>query len=360
MDTVLKAEEVGKKIVEWHSCLIAKDIKQAKILKQQTDEIVQKMEPHDKMLAYYQLISFKHDLIVNYTEGGTLEAPVVSSVEIERDDYLNYMYYFVSGQHEFLNERYKSAIRTYKIAERLIEKVNDSAERADFYQELGYSYYRIDQYTFSYSYLEQALEFFEKNDLYIANVVRCKMILAAIHTEVGRYESAELIYNDLISLAKPFPFYNALLLSNMGLNRMTQKRYEEAIPFFEKALLIPELGQSVTSIKTKYNLLNAQLRTGVYISGLDDIESAAQSHNLVEITAKCHVSRGLYIENNFKLVELGLDLLKANNQYFDCAEICEEVSLFFENKGDMENALKYSRLSNDMTKQQTNLGVDQS
>lgn len=360
MSLVLSAEAVGGKIVEWHSCIISKDIEQARILKIETTEMIRKMEPSDKMLSYYQLISFKYDLLLAYSENEIPENPDFNIVEKERDDYLNFMYYYVSGQNEFLNERYKSAIRTYKVAERLIEKVNDPAEKAEFYQELGISYYRISQYTFAASYMEQALEFFEKNSMYKINVITCKMVLAAINTEITHFDSAEIVYNEIIELSKPFPYTHALVLHNIGLNRMTQEKFEEAISLLERALSINEFANSIAAYKSRYNLLNAQLRLGTYSDGLIQLESDIKTHKLQELQAKCEISRGLYLEDDSSLIESGLNKLEYNELFFEYSGLCEEISQYFESKKDVETALKYARLSIEMNKKQTNLGVEQS
>lgn len=360
MSSLLSPTAVGQKIVEWHSCIISKDIEQARKIKVDAVEMITKMAANDKMLSYYQLVSFKHDLLLAYSDKEMPDVSELNSIEIERDDYLNFMYYYVTGQNEFLNERYKSAIRTYKIAERLIEKVNDPAEKAEFYQELGISYYRIDQYTFAAAYMEQALEFFEKNSIYKANEIRCKIIVAAIDTELARNDSAEIIYNEIVEMSKPFPYNHALVLHNMGQNRVTQQKFNEALDLFEKALSISEFSNSITSLKTRYYLLNTQLRTGLYSSGLNELELDATAYNLVELQAKCKVSNGLYLKNDFSLIESGLNMLEENEQYFDCSEVCDEVSRHYESKGDLDIALKYARLAGQMSKHQTNLGVDQS
>ncbi|MFS0786532.1 tetratricopeptide repeat protein [Shouchella sp. 1P09AA] len=358
MIVALSASIIGGKLVEWHSCLIAKNFTHAQRLRNETKELIKQMESNDKILAYYQLVSFKHELLSTYGTGELFESTLPTPVEIERDDYLNFMFYFVSAQNEFLNERYKSAVQMYKVAERLIEKVNDPAEKAEFYQELGMSYYRIDQYTFAASYMDQALEFFGKNAMYLVNEIRCKLVLAAIDTELGEQASAEKIYKEMIEISKPFPYYHSLVLHNLGQNRMTQQRFDDAVQLFEQALSINEFSQSITGLKSTYNLLNARLRNETYIGGLEELEFNARAQKLMEIKAKCKVSRGLYLEDNFSEVEQGLDMLKVNEKFFECSEVCDEISQHFEQKGDLANALKYARLVNHMSKKQSNVGVD--
>ncbi|WP_099302763.1 Rap family tetratricopeptide repeat protein [Bacillus sp. Marseille-P3800] len=355
----ISAENVGGEIVEWHSCLVSREISQAKILKSETEELIKKMEPNDKMLAYYQLVSFYHDILISNRDNKPIGNLNLNEIDVRMDDYLNFMYYYVSGQHEFFQGRYKSAIRTYKIAERLIEKVEDLAEKAEFYQKLGISYYQIDQYTFAFSYIEQALEFFEKNDTYKINEITCKMVLAAINTEMRRFEEAEEIYSDLQILSKPYPFTQSLVFHNIGQNRMSRNILFEAQDYFSKALLSTEFYNSRTGYKARYNLVNVNIRANTYTSGLDELEKEVNNNNMSELAAKCQITRGLYLQSDPLLVEEGLSKLEELEEFFECFEIGLEISDYYKSKDEYKTALRYALYSLEKAKSQTILGVDQ-
>ncbi len=64
-------------------------------------------------------------------------------------------------------------------------------------------------------------------------------------------------------------------------------------------------------------------------------------------------------EDNINFVESGLKLLEDKELYFECSEVCEEISRHFELKGDLIVALNYSKLAINFKKHQTTLGVDQ-
>ncbi|GAF13804.1 response regulator aspartate phosphatase [Bacillus sp. JCM 19046] len=352
---LLAPEKVGGKIVEWHSCLMAKDIESAKAAREQALIAVEKMKPDDKMLAYYQLISMRHDLLTNQKN-----APEWNEIEWKTEEYLYFMYYYVSGQNEFLHGRYKSAIRTFKIAERLIEQVNDPSEKAEFYQKLGISYYRIDQYSFASSYIEQALEFFEKQSLYKENELVCKMVLAAIESELSRFDSAESLFKELIELSKPYPFRRGLIFYNMGMNRLAQKQLEAALSCMEQALSIPEHAKAINGIKSRFYVANIRLRLGLAVANLSTIETEIKKLKLDEFSARSQVVRGLYLDNNLALVESGIKKLEDNQLFFECSEVCEEVAQHFELKGDFSTALHYSKLAIAKKKHQTIMGIEKS
>lgn len=283
MANQLAPEQVGGKIVEWHSCIISKDIELAKEAKKEAIIAINRMKENDKMLAYYQLISFKHDLLLSYQNGENAEVPSLNPTEIDRDDYLNYMYYYVSGQKEYFEQRYKSAIRTYKIAERLLDRVNDKTEKADFYYELGMSYYKIDQYTFAISYIEQALEIFEKNSMYIKNEIACKLALAIITSELMQFELAQSLYAELLELTKPHPYENALTYHNLGLHYISKDDLINASKSFNHALSISEFNGSITSLKTTYYMYNLQMQIGTYAYGLDELEAKIKNKSFLSL-----------------------------------------------------------------------------
>ncbi|MED4128195.1 hypothetical protein [Shouchella miscanthi] len=359
MANQLAPEKVGEKIVQWHSCLIAKDIESAKEAREKTIIAIDKMKPDDKMLAYYQLISFKHNLLVSYPNGEKAEAPSLNTIEIERDDYLNYMYYYVSGQNEYLDQRYKSAIRTYKIAERLLDKVDDQAEKAEFYQKLGMSYYKIDQYTFAISYIEQALEIFERDSLYKKNEITCKLALAIIASEMKLFDTAEALYRELGKMTEPYPYENALTYHNLGIHYIALDQFVNATESFKMALAIPEFKDSVTAVKTTYHLYNVQMMMGTYSHGMDDLEKRVKRLKLPEFIARCKISRGLYLENNITLVNTGLATLESDELFFEYALMCDEISQYFESKGDLARSLEYLKLARKMGQNNHIVGVNQ-
>ncbi|RQW20351.1 tetratricopeptide repeat protein [Bacillus sp. C1-1] len=360
MVSVLSAELVGESLVQWHSCMISGDLQSAKELKSDVEALVKQMEPDDKMLAYYQLIDFRFQLLRNrHEQGASVDEDSLYDVCVEIDDYLRFMYYYVSGQAEFMHGRYKSAIRTYKIAERLIEKVNDSAEKAEFYQKLGISYYRIDQYTFAFSYMEQALEFFEKHDTYRLNEITCKQVLAAINTELRRYDEAERLYDEILKASIPFPYTYALNLYNMGANRIMLTRFDEAIRYFKEALTYEAFATSPLALKAEYYLTHLYMRTGQYKGGLEELEAKAIQHQSKEIVAKCFICRGLYLTDDILLIQQGLRKLESEENYFDCQELGEEIANYFKQQNKFETALLFSEYALEMSRKRIILGVDQ-
>ncbi|AIC96104.1 response regulator aspartate phosphatase [Shouchella lehensis] len=359
----LAVERVGQKIVDWYSCIKTNDVKQAKLLKPEVDVLVANMNPDDKMLAYYQLVSLQYDLLilkVSPEEAKTkLDVNVLEGIANQADDYLKFMYYYVCGRAEFYHKRYKSAIRTYKIAERLIEEVKDPVEKAEFYQKLGISYYQIDQYTFAYTYLELALEFFEKNSSYKINVFMCKQILASIFNELHQQAKAQEMYDDLLTVTKPFPYDQAVTNYNIGINRIWRGNFKEAIAYFKQALENPEFQKSAIFIKAHYHIINLEIRLGEKPKGLAWLEEEAKLKNAKDIEGKLMVTRGLYVDEENSLIMQGLELLESSQCFYEAYEMSSEVSKYYKRSRDLKRTAYFTKYAHDM-KCKAILGLDQS
>ncbi|UTR06102.1 hypothetical protein MM326_18805 [Alkalihalobacillus sp. LMS6] len=358
----LAVERVGQQVVECYSCIIAKDVKQAKLLKPEVERMVAMMKPDDKMLAYYQLVSMLYDLLILKVSpdeaNERMDLTILEGVATQANDYLHFMYYYVCGRNEFYHKRYKSAIRTYKIAERLLEKVEDPVEKAEFYQILGISYYHIDQFTFAFSYLEQALEFFEKHSSYKINVFACKQILSGIYSELHQHSKAQDMFNDLLEATKSSPYNHAVTTYNIGINRIWSENFEEAIVYFKKALLDPDFQRSSICLKAHYYIKNLELRLGTYIDGFEWVEEEAKKKSVKEIVGKLLVTRGLYLNRDENLVMEGLNLLESHEYFYDCYDMCTEVSHYYKRANDLKKASYYKTYARDM-RYKSILGLDQ-
>ncbi len=171
------------------------------------------------------------------------------------------------------------------------------------------------------------------------------MVLAAIESELSRFDSAESLFKELIELSNPYPFRRGLIFYNMGMNRLAQNQLEAALSCIEQALSIPEHARAINGIKSRFYVANIRLRLGLAVADLSTIETEIKKLKLDEFSARSQVVRGLYLDNDLALVESGIKKLEDNQLFFECSEVCEEVAQHFELKGDFSTALHYSKLA---------------
>ncbi|WP_054710117.1 tetratricopeptide repeat protein [Bacillus sp. JCM 19041] len=262
MTTQVAPEVVGSKVVEWYSCIVARDTEQAVRLKEETNRLVQFMDADDKVLAFYSLVEFRHDLFMEIVKKEQTEDLFQELSEGSMDHTLRFLYYLMSGRNEFFHERYRAAIKSYRKAERLLEHIDDEAEEAEFYFLAGSAYYRLNQYPLAASYMEQALILFRRLG-YLEKVLNCKIILSSIDTELLRFDAAETTLQELIIQSEPYPQTRAMVFRIVGLNRLKQGDFQEAERFFRQALQDQEMHANLpVGMKTKFNLANVLFRQG--------------------------------------------------------------------------------------------------
>ena len=344
---------VGSKCAEWYSSMIASDSSRATILKYEVDDMIKVMEPDDKVIAYYSLLQFRYNVL--------LEEPTTQFTHTNDtiEPYLTYMYYFMNGQSDFYAARYTSAIRKYEMAEEYLEQVSDPYEQAEFYLRLAEGYYRINQYVFAISYMEKAMAIFKTEKVYKNKVLNGYLLLAGINTELGEFTKAEENYQTALADSTDFPRIRALLLRGLGLNRLKQNKQKEAMFYFEEALATGDHADTIVGMKSKGDLAFIHLRFGdiqTAIPLLEEVETRSLEVNDIEYIARCRVYRNLYVHYHRDLVESGLNLLIEHELYFDAGEIAEDLSTYYEANDDFISALKYMKLVTQMNTKQNTLG----
>ncbi|MBM7839396.1 response regulator aspartate phosphatase B [Alkalihalobacillus xiaoxiensis] len=362
MTYVLRAEEVGVKITEWYSCIVARSYEEAVLMKEEVKQLLPQMENNDKMLAYYSLVDYRHNMLTSGYNKNELDEELPQVEELENLDHtLRYFYYFVSGQHEFMQERYRSAVKLFSQAERLLEHVNDKAEEAEFYQYTGYMYYRLNQYLLASSYMERAKYMYDQLK-YVEPALNCKIVLAFIFQELHNAPKSEVLLLEALKEAEGKRIMTAQIYRSLGLNKLSIKDYPEAESYFRRALEIEEHRSISLGAKTLYNLSNTLFRMGKYDEASIKFKTAkasAEYYGSKEYVARCKVTEGLYLLKDYSLVDEGIEDLNTYGLDFELAEVAEEAADQTEKEGNTTLALKYLRIAHKARLYQNSLGDDQ-
>lgn len=345
MNTTVKAETAGAKIVEWYSSIIAKQADQAAALKVEAKGLVTQMEKNDKILAFYSLVSFRHDILVKQFEKGENDSEELDEIgriaEPSIDDTLKYFYYFVSAQNEYIHERYRSAIRLLRKAEQFLACLQDDAEEAEFSMYAGLLYYRLNQYPVAASYMEEAYRVFKRLN-YKESYLNAQVVLAGIDSELGHSEKAQMRLKEALSESDPYPVVKGLIYRAIALDHIRNQRYVDAENNLQLALSIKEHANNQVGAKSQYNLSNVMFRQGKVEQALPLFkiaESGASYFKNIEYNLRCLSTRGLYIDGDVDLVIQAIEKLKAKGLFFEAAEVAEEAANYTEKRGDFKSAL---------------------
>ncbi|WP_139365699.1 aspartate phosphatase [Shouchella patagoniensis] len=360
MQVKIASEEVGSKIVEWYSCIISASYEEAKVIKKEVTQLLRHMEEDDKVLAYYSLVDFRHNLFIDKSNKGHHIVGDLSFIETDVDRYLKYLYYFIGGQYEYTQERYRSAVKMFRKAERLLEYVNDEAEESEFYMYIGVAYYRLNQYLFATSYLEQAETIFNRLN-YHERALNCKQVLGAIFSELHQYEKGDNLLTEALE-ESTYPVTTGIILRALALSKIRQTNYEEAVFFFESALKIKEHREFYNGAKTLTDLSHTLFKLGRYESAKVIFKKAKVNvwcFNNSEFKARCKYIEGLYLMSDHHLIKEALEDLSRLGMYYEVCELAEEMIEISENAKDVENALGYYRIAYKGKLDQNLIGDDQ-
>ncbi len=345
--TLTPHEIVGAKLVEWYSCIVARDIEQANELKEVTDRLIKNMAKNDKVLMHHKLVTLRHDFMIRGNVDKRLSSEELDKLLAEAnatDEHLTYLYYFMTAQFESYSRRYHSAIRLYHIAEKYIPCLKSRYEKGEFYSRLGFCYYRMDDYARAVEYINRALDIFSTDEKYEERFLNCNMLLAYVATELNQYVKADSYYDSIYERSKFFPETHVIILRGLGLNRIRQHKLEEAKYFLRLCLNQRSYLNAISEAQAIYNLANTLYRLGETKEAkqlLDQAEEKSLELGIEEHIAKCMITRGLYEKNDLNMVNEGLELLKEQEMFFEYNEMSEEISIYFERNNQFQSALEY-------------------
>ncbi|MDQ4712328.1 hypothetical protein OB894_12895 [Bacillus subtilis] len=191
---LIPSANVGVKINEWYHHINKFDHENAEKLKSEITEMIDSMEEDQDLLIYYQLMLFRHYLMMSYL------FPSDSTKKLEKWQYLKesegksqkitklmeYYANFFEGMYHFSEGDYINGIQSYKKAEKRIYKVRDRIEKAEFYYKLAEVYYHMKQTHVSMFYVQKAYEIYSKENTYSIQKIHCLFVIAGNYVDLER------------------------------------------------------------------------------------------------------------------------------------------------------------------------------
>ncbi|TWG76101.1 response regulator aspartate phosphatase E, partial [Bacillus subtilis J27] len=207
---VIPSANVGVKINEWYDYINKFDAENADKLKTEITEMIESMEEDQDLLIYYQLMLFRHYLMMAYLY------PSDASQKLEKWEYLKqsegksqkitrlmeYYANFFEGMYFFSEGDYISAIQCYKKAEKRLFKVRDQIEKAEFYYKMAEVFYHMKQTHVSMFYVQKAYEIYKKHDAYVIRKIHCLFVIAGNYVDLETHEHALPHIKNCLALAR--------------------------------------------------------------------------------------------------------------------------------------------------------------
>ncbi|WNR83213.1 tetratricopeptide repeat protein (plasmid) [Bacillus velezensis] len=349
MNTKIAFEPVGQALNEWYRTIMKNDIDKAKMMREDIQTILPDMEENEYVLIYFKLIDIRLKLLIErYEESGDILGEIrEKALRTPTDDIIQYYFFFFSGMYEFYCKKYTKAITNYKIAEKMLGKIPDEIEKAEFHYQVAIAYYQIRQNLISLNHAENALESYQAHDDYISRTIKCKMLFAMNKVDLQLWDDATQLYQDAIRLAKKSQdrISEALGYFNLGLCYERQEQLTKAKSCFESAVEIPEHLESIhSSIRSMYMLSRVYYKMGTINKGREWRDIALRNTENVNedvYKAKLNIIYFLYDNMNLKELDVNMTILKEKKLWSDVAELSENVAVHFKKKNDSKISSKY-------------------
>ncbi|NPC94014.1 tetratricopeptide repeat protein [Bacillus sp. WMMC1349] len=356
MEQLIPSSKVGVKIHEWYKMVRQFSVPDAEVLKSEVEKEIHEMEKDQDLLLYYQLMCFRHQLMLDYLEP-TEERKNRPSIEellhqIEEprenlNGLLQYYSFFFRGMYEFEQKQYISAIQFYRNAEKQLSYVPDVIEKAEFHFKIAEVYYNMKQNHVSMYHILRALKIYKNHELYTVRRIQCLFIIAGNYDDFKCHDKALPHLNSALELAKQQK--NQRLISSAYFNLADcydcMADVDTAVKYAEKAVKI--------NIEEKYDNLPHSLYfyTHLLFKQKNDRYAVEMLQTSLEIAKKyddpLHTSlleylKALYLYSlNKNLILKIFNYLEDNNILSYLEEFSLEVSNHYLKREDHKNSNEF-------------------
>ncbi|MEC1900726.1 Rap family tetratricopeptide repeat protein [Bacillus atrophaeus] len=358
-DLYLKKDKISydlviSKLNSWYTTIKKNMIDDAEKMKNEIEFLLQDIQENQDVLLYYQLLEFRHELMLIYLKSKDVE-DVQATYEILKEkegsltNMLEYYYFFFVGMYEFRRKELESAISAYNMAETKLSEVEDELERAEFYFKVSEVYYYMKQTYFSLNYAKRAIKIYRKYNIDDERILHCRFIVAGNLIDTLNYENAihELIrgLRDAKRIGKKYLI--ATFHMNLGIVYRGINKYNLSVLFLRNALAVFQEENHIFMCKTLFNLSHVLAQKGEADKALLYFEKGnmiALWNKDNEYQAKFKLLKGLYFSNeDVSLINEALDYFESKKLFADIEEYAKEVADFFYQKGKSSLANEYYR-----------------
>ncbi|MDX6158096.1 response regulator aspartate phosphatase RapI [Bacillus subtilis] len=349
---------VTKKLNDWYTSIKNDQVEQAEIIKAEVEKELLNMEENQDALLYYQLLEFRHEIMLSYMKSKEIEDlhnAYETIKEIEEQGQLTgmleYYFYFFKGMYEFRRKELTTAISAYRIAESKLSEVEDEIEKAEFFFKVSYVYYYMKQTYFSMNYANRALKIFREYEEYAVQTVRCQFIVAGNLIDSLEYKRALEQFSSSLEIAKESNIEHLIAMShmNIGICYDELKEYKKASQHLILALEIFEKSKhsfltktlfTLTYVEAKqqnYDVALTYFRKGRFIAGKSDDK---------EYSAKFKILEGLFFsDGETQLIKNAFSYLASRKMFADVENFSIEVADYFHEQGNLMLSNEYYRMS---------------
>lgn len=359
MKQKIPSEMVASKMNEWYSMIRLNNVTDAEFLKAEIKREIEDMEEDQEVLIYYNLLDFRHKIMLKDLRPNKAIDIRDSLVNIESkkekiektqvDEMINYYFWFFKGMYEFKQKNFNTAITCYKIAEQKLSSVTDEIERAEFNYKMAEVYYHLNQNYLSMNYATMALDTFKAYETLKEKKIFCYFVMAGNQMDCMRYEEALEPFQNALIEAKNIQskYLLASAYFNVGNCYFYLKKFSEAYEYIKESLTIFETESFSHVPKAYFQLMYVCIKQRNYPQALDLYEKGIRSAKSLEDKqheAQLNILKGVYLdESDHKIVEKGFDYLESKSLYADVEELAIDAASYYNEVDRFEESAQFYR-----------------
>ncbi|MDF3257398.1 Rap family tetratricopeptide repeat protein [Bacillus velezensis] len=349
---------VTQKLNDWYTLIKNDQVEQAEHIRKEVEKELVNMEENQDALLYYQLLEFRHEIMLSYMESkriDDLDSAYETIKEMEEQGQLTgmleYYYFFFTGMYEFRRKELTTAISAYRIAETKLSEVEDEIEKAEFFFKVSYVYYYMKQTYFSMNYASRALKIFQKFDEYAVQTLRCQFIVAGNLIDSLEFERALQHFLNALEIAEytKIPHLIGMSHMNIGICYEELKDFEKAAIHLEFSIEIFEKSEHSFLTKALFALAHVHAKKNNFDLALKYFmkgKGGAENKNDKEYIEKFKILEGLYFSNGeYELINEAFSYLTDRKMFADMENFATEIGDYFYGEGDLELSNKFYRMS---------------
>lgn len=356
------SSEVGVRINDWYNVIRKHNIDEALIIKSEIEQKMKSMDDKD-LSIYYNLMSFRHQMMIDYVDPAFLKDDRIELPEELKDSeskkeqfngLIEYYFNFFRGMHEFNKGLFIKAILFYKRAEKKLDAVSDEIERAEFNYKVSEVYYHMKQTQVSLLYAMQAFQTYQAYEIYTVRRMHCEFVIAGNYDDLHRPDKALPYLESALYIAKLENNHRLIgaALYNLGNCFLKMGDFATATQYFRESVNRYVEGKleflthsveawfSLTQILFKQKDIHEAKR--IYEEGL------AQAYQLKEegLIAEFHFLKSLYLEDgDTKGILDSFSVLESKGMYPDIEEFALEAAKYFSENGKYkDSSLFYEKM----------------
>jgi len=353
---LIPSAKVGVKIHEWYKMIREFSVPDAEALKEEVEKEINQMEEDQDLLLYYQLMCFRHQLMLEYLEptnkrkqGQSINKLLAQIEEPRRDlnGLLSYYSFFFRGMYEFEKKQYIKAIEFYRNAEKQLSIITDVIEQAEFHFKMAEAYYIMKQTHVSMYHILRAFKIYNNHELYKVRKIQCLFVIAGNYDDLMCHNKALPHLENALELA--IEINNKRLISSAYFNiadcHECMGDIDTAVEYAEKAVEInlkEEYNNLPQSLYYFTQLLFKQKNYGRAIEIFRIGRQTARKFNDTLFTSLFEYLEALYIYsvNKEEILEV-FKYLEENKIFAYIEELSLEVSNQYLERKDHRNSIEF-------------------